>query len=144
MDAQLDEHYVPIGDGFVLHPRHFVLGATLEYIRMPLDCAAYVVGRSTWGRRGLVIATAVGIHPGYAGNLVLELTNLGEIPLRLYPGCTIAQMFVHRFEPGESSIGDRSMFVGGTLPEPGVLRTTDRVLQRIQQLAEQRRRAAQS
>ncbi len=42
-------YYVPFGDGFVLHPKAFVLGVTLEWIRLPADRAAYVVGRSSWG-----------------------------------------------------------------------------------------------
>ena len=35
----------------------------------------YVIGRSSWGRRGLVIATAVEVHPGFVGCLTLEITG---------------------------------------------------------------------
>lgn len=58
-------HYVRFGGEFILHPRSFVLGTTLEWIRLPLDLAAVVTGISSWGRRGLIIATATGVHPGY-------------------------------------------------------------------------------
>jgi len=60
---------------------------------LPRDLAAFVVGRSSWGRLGLVVATAIGVHPGYRGIITLELTNLGEVPILLYPGWPIAQVF---------------------------------------------------
>ncbi|MCA1430201.1 dCTP deaminase [Bradyrhizobium sp. NBAIM16] len=89
-------HYVPFGRSLVIHPHQFMLAQTLEYLRLPADLMAYVVGRSTWGRLGLIVATAVGIHPGFAGSLTLELRNLGEAPITLYPGQTIAQLFFHQ------------------------------------------------
>lgn len=89
------KEYVTFGSGIVIHPHQIMLATTLEYIRLPGDLMAYVVGRSTWGRLGLIVATAVGIHPFFSGSLTLELRNLGETPLKLYPGQTIAQLFFH-------------------------------------------------
>lgn len=86
--------FVPLGGKIVIHPHQFLLAQTLEYIRLPPDLMAFVIGRSTWGRLGLIVATAVGVHPGFAGNLTLELRNLGETPLTLVPGQTIAQLFI--------------------------------------------------
>ena len=88
-------HYVRFGDEFILHPRSFVLGTTLEWIRLPLNLAAIVTGKSSWGRHGLIIATATGVHPGFSGCLTLEITNLGEIPIKISPGMHICQLFVH-------------------------------------------------
>ena len=51
-------HYVPFHKRFILHPKDFVLAVTLEWLRLPDKLAGYVVGRSSWGRRGLIIATA--------------------------------------------------------------------------------------
>lgn len=93
--------FVPFGRSIVIHPHQFLLAQTLEYLRLPTDLMAYVVGRSTWGRLGLIVATAVGIHPGFAGSLTLELRNLGETPLTLYPGQAVAQLFFHRVENSE-------------------------------------------
>ena len=87
--------FVPLGRKITIHPHQFLLAQTLEYLRLPPDLMAYVVGRSTWGRLGLIVATAVGIHPGFAGSLTLELRNLGETPLTLYPGQAVAQLFFH-------------------------------------------------
>lgn len=95
------KRYVPFGKSVVIHPHQFMLAATLEYLRLPKGLAAYVNGRSTWGRLGLIIATAVGVQPGFAGTLTLELRNLGETPLNLYPGQVIAQLFFHTVEAVE-------------------------------------------
>jgi len=89
-----DDTFVPIGDYFVLHPGQFVLGETLEWVHLPKNLTAFVVGKSTWGRDGLIIATAIGVHPNFSGILTLEISNVGEIPIYLYPGLAIAQLFL--------------------------------------------------
>jgi dCTP deaminase len=86
---------IEYGESLVLHPNQLVLGSTLEYIKLPANVGAYVVGRSSWGRLGLVIATATAVAPGFAGCITLELSNLGEAPLVLYPGIRIAQLVLH-------------------------------------------------
>jgi dCTP deaminase len=90
-----DEVRVPLGQSLWLHPQHFILGSTLEFIRLPPDLGAYVLGRSSWGRVGLLVATAVMVQPGYGGALTLELVNEGDAPVRLYPGLRVAQLAVH-------------------------------------------------
>jgi dCTP deaminase len=84
--------YIPLGEPFVLHPRQFVLGSTLEYFVMPKNIMGLVLGRSSWGRLGLIIATASKIDPGFKGCITLELTNLGNIPIFLYPASRIGQL----------------------------------------------------
>jgi dCTP deaminase len=106
--------YVPFGRSLMIHPHQFILAETLEYIRLPGTVAAYVIGRSTWGRLGLIVATAVGIHPGFSGTLTLELRNLGETPLALYPGQTIAQLFFHNAEPSISQNETPGQYSGHT------------------------------
>lgn len=80
---------------FVLHPGGFVLGSSLEYLGFPSDLMAYVIGRSSLGRLGLIVATAVLVQPGFSGYLTLEITNLGNLPIVLYPGLRIAQLVFH-------------------------------------------------
>lgn len=125
----IDETYVSIGDFFVLHPSQFVLGITLEWIKLPYDLGAYVLGRSSWGREGLIIATATGVQPGFSGVLILELTNVGEIPIKLWPGATIAQLFFHKVGERISDRRDDSIFFGQTKPTRGV--PIDRIDRRI-------------
>ncbi len=81
---------------FVLHPQEVVLGASLEYIVLPADLTGQVITRSSYGRLGLLSATAVQIHPGFHGCLTLELVNLSTIPITLTPGERIAQLVLWR------------------------------------------------
>ena len=83
---------------FVLHPQEIVLGATLEYLVMPDDLSGQVITRSSYGRLGLLSATAVQIHPGFRGCLTLELVNLSTIPITLTPGERIAQLVLWKSE----------------------------------------------
>jgi dCTP deaminase len=108
--------YVPFGGTYCLHPGTFVLGITLEWIRLPYDLAAYVIGRSSWGRRGLIIATATAVHPGFAGCLTLELSNIGETPVELKPGTTVCQLCLHPVETREMQTGDVSTYAGRRKP----------------------------
>ncbi len=105
----------PYGQKLMIHPNQFVLGTTLEYLSLPGDLRGYVIGRSSWGRLGLVIATATGVHPYYRGCLTLELANVGEVPIALWPGVPIAQLFLHRVDGRPQ--GRRSNYDGAVLPE---------------------------
>ena len=122
-------HYVSLGGKFVIHPGAFVLGATLEWVRLPGDLAGYVIGRSSWGRRGLIIATATGVHPGFTGCLTLELTNLGQILISVQPGTRVCQLFLHNVAT-ESEAVDRSAFVGRRRPILGHV-TPDSIARRL-------------
>ncbi|MDD2716294.1 MAG: dCTP deaminase [Candidatus Wallbacteria bacterium] len=118
-------YYVPFGKDFILHPKSFVLGVTLEWIRLPNNLAAYVVGRSSWGRQGLIIATATGVHPGFTGCLTLELTNVGEVPIVMKPGTTICQLFFHQVDTDSTSKVDISPFIGKRKPVLGTIKLDD-------------------
>lgn len=106
---------IEFGERFWLHPGQFVLGATLEFLRLPSHLGAYVVGRSSWGRLGLLVATAIMLQPGWGGNLTLELVNHGESPIALYAGSRIAQLAVHSLED-ESATPYRGKYMGPTGP----------------------------
>lgn len=87
---------VKFNDKLVLHPGQFILGSTLEYIRIPKDFIGYINTKSSWGRLGLNITTASLICPPFAGVITLELINIGEIPINLRPGIKIAQISFYR------------------------------------------------
>jgi len=80
---------------FVLHPNHLILGVTFEYLSLPYDVFCTIMSRSSWGRLGLVVATAAAVQPGYKGCLTLELVNLSESPIALYPGLPVGQLVFH-------------------------------------------------
>lgn len=115
------EHYIRFDDYFVLHPGNFVIGITLEWLKLPVDLSGYVTGKSSWGRRGLIIETAAGIHPGFTGCLTLELANVGSAPIKLNPGMQICQIFFHRVESGRRA--STTQFVGYRKPGLGHVAT---------------------
>ncbi len=118
-DFLTQKTYVPFGRHFILHPHSFVLAATLEWIKIPNDLAGYVTGKSSLGRRGLVIETAPGVHPGFLGCLTLELANIGEVPLVLHPGMTVCQLFLHQITSGKLKEAD-TRFRGERQPRLGI------------------------
>jgi dCTP deaminase len=126
--AMTKQHYVPFGERFYLHPGTFVLGVTLEWIRVPSFLGGFVGGKSSWGRRGLIIETAAGIHPGFSGCLTLEITNLGEVPIAIVPGMPICQVVFHRVEG--NSERNESSFNGKRKPTLGQIRM-DAVLEKL-------------
>lgn len=81
-------------DGFfVVQPGEFVLASTVESIRLPNDLCARVEGKSSLGRIGLQTHSTAGfIDPGFFGQITLELSNIANIPIKLYPGILIAQL----------------------------------------------------
>ncbi len=101
---------------FFLHPNELVLGCSLEYIRVPKIISALVTARSSWGRAGLAIATATAVAPGYKGVITLELTNLGNIPIRLFPGLRIAQIMFYRLESPAEYAGKYDCLIGPEYP----------------------------
>ena len=100
---------VEIGEdeSFVIHPGEFVLGRTLEWVKLPDDIVSRIEGKSSIGRIGLIVhATAGFIDPGFEGTLTLEITNLTRIPIKLTAGLPIAQLsFMTLDRPAERPYG---------------------------------------
>lgn len=108
--------------GYPLQRNKFVLGTTLEYIRLPIPrrrktcLAARIEGKSSRARCGLLIHfTAPTVHPGFEGNLTLEIINLGPVPFVLRPGMPIAQLIVE--EVKGLPFFNPSQFHGQVTPE---------------------------
>ena len=117
-------YYVPFREKFILHPRRFVLAVTLEWIRIPSFLGGMVTGKSSWGRRGLIIETAPGVHPGFSGCLTLEVANVGDIPIAIKPGTPICQLFLHKLdEPAQ--LKAKSKFQGQRRPKLGSITLDD-------------------
>ena len=83
----------PDAEPFILHPGEFVLGSTLERIRVANDLAGRLDGKSSLGRLGLLIHSTAGwCDPGFNGHVTLELSNVANLPITLYPGMKIGQI----------------------------------------------------
>jgi dCTP deaminase len=111
---------------FVLHPGEFALGTTVERVRMPADLVGMVDGRSSIGRLAVVVhATAGLIDPGFEGQITLELSNIGSIPVKLYPDMRIAQIVLHATtSPAAVPYGEArgSQYSHQTGPQPSRIR----------------------
>ena len=78
---------------FILHPGEFVLASTYEVITLPEDIAGRLEGKSSLGRLGLLTHSTAGfIDPGFSGHITLELSNVANLPVKLYPGMKIGQL----------------------------------------------------
>ena len=97
----------PEGEPFVLHPGEFVLGSTYEMVTLPDDLAGRLEGKSSLGRLGLLTHSTAGfIDPGFSGHITLELSNVANLPITLWPGMKIGQLCVFRLSsPAEHPYG---------------------------------------
>src|SRR5882724_4160756 len=84
--------HVPLGDYLVVPPHHTVLGATLEFIKLPFDVSGEILTKSSVARTFILIETAPWIHPNYRGCLTLEIANVSNTAVLLYPGRRIGQL----------------------------------------------------
>jgi dCTP deaminase len=94
---------VPDGESFVIHPQELVLAATIEEIALPADILGRLEGRSSLGRIGIIVhGTAPLFYPGFAGHAVMELGNIGPMPVALYPGMRICSFTFERLSSPSS------------------------------------------
>lgn len=122
---KLERHEIIFKQRLLLHPGTLALVPTLEWVKLPGSLQGVVTARSSWAREGLNIATASFINPGYQGIITLELTNLGQIPMAIYPGVRIAQMAFYTIEGHEKSPIIKSQFDMSFEPEAKLIGTGD-------------------
>jgi dCTP deaminase len=90
MDDIMEEVVIPEGEAFIMRPGEFVLATTIEHLTLPDNLMGRIEGRSSLGRIGIIVhGTASVFDPGWIGIPVLELGNLGMMPVALYPGMRI-------------------------------------------------------
>ncbi len=111
VDDYMDYEVMDPIKGSVIHPKEFFLGVTDEWFHLPDQLLANVEGKSSLGRLGLVVhATAGFIDPGFAGHVTLEITNLTEQPLIIYPHMPIGQVrFTVLTSPAENLYGSSKL-----------------------------------
>lgn len=87
-------------DSIVLQPNQFILGATLEKICLPRDIVGQLTGKSSLARLGVMVHVTAGfIDAGFShppAQITLEIVNVGNRPVRLHTGMSIAQMVFTR------------------------------------------------
>ncbi|HEY7874199.1 MAG TPA: dCTP deaminase [Actinomycetota bacterium] len=123
MDGLTELVDVKDDDPFILHPGEFVLGSTAEYVRLPNDLVARLEGKSSLGRLGLLIHSTAGyVDPGFEGHLTLELSNVANLPITIYPNMKIGQISFFRLSSaaenpyGSSKVGSKYQGQRGPTP----------------------------
>jgi dCTP deaminase len=111
------------GEAFILHPGEFVLGSTFERVSLPNDLVGRIEGKSSLGRLGLLIHSTAGfIDAGFSGHITLELSNVANLPITLYPGMKIGQVsFLRMTTPADVPYGSArvgSKYQGQRGPTP--------------------------
>lgn len=97
------------GKPFVIHPGEFVLGTTIEYIKIPKDLVATLDGRSSLGRLGVIVhSTANSFDPGFEGYPTLEISNISKVPVTLWAGSKICRLtFAKLSSPAETGYAEK-------------------------------------
>jgi len=111
------------GDSFILHPGEFVLGSTKEIVSLSDKLAGRLEGKSSLGRLGLMTHSTAGfIDPGFSGHITLELSNVSNLPIKLYPNMKVGQLCVFRLSSpsthpyGSSVLGSKYQGQRGPTP----------------------------
>jgi len=119
---------VEADEPFVLHPGEFVLGSTFEKVTLPDDLAGRLEGKSSLGRLGLLTHSTAGfIDPGFSGHITLELSNVANLPITLWPGMKIGQLCLFQlssaaeFPYGSKQAGSRYQGQRGPTPSRAYL-----------------------
>lgn len=122
VSSYMESTIVNPGEAFIIHPNEFALATTNEYVKVPDNLVARVEGRSSMGRLGVTMHVTAGfIDPGFEGKITLEISNIGAMPVALYPGQRVCQIvFETMTTPSEIPYGHptrNSKYMGQVKPE---------------------------
>lgn len=82
-------------DYALLPPNSMMLGHTREYFNIPRDILVTCLGKSTYARVG-VFPLVTPLEPTWEGNLVVEIVNATNAPVKIYVDQGIAQLLFNR------------------------------------------------
>jgi dCTP deaminase len=123
--------HAPLGSYFVLPAHQTVLGATLEFVKLPCDVSGEILTKSSVARTFIMIETAPWIHPSYRGCLTLEIANVSNTAIILYPGTPIGQLVLFHTSITEAPGKLSGSYLGPIYPEAPKLKTPREVLRKI-------------
>jgi dCTP deaminase len=111
--------HVPLGRFLVVPAHQTILGATLEFIKLPRDVSGQVLTKSSVARTFIIVETAPWIHPQYRGCLTLEIANVSNTPVLLYPGRLMCQLVLMHVgtEGGAVDAKPDASYFGPVYPE---------------------------
>ena len=113
-DALLDPKSIPPefyrdhrGPHCDIPPNSYVLGRTVEYLRIPRDILTLATGKSTYARAG-VFMNVTPFEPEWEGFVTVSIANTTPIPVRIYANEGLCQvLFFQSDEPCTVSYRDR-------------------------------------
>jgi dCTP deaminase len=87
-----DKDYVSESASVIeMNPDSYILGMSMEYIKMPKTVMAFVFGKSTYARAGILV-NVTPVEPEWEGFLTISISNISGNRARLYAGQGIAQI----------------------------------------------------
>jgi dCTP deaminase len=131
--AKLGHHrvHVPLGHYLVVPAHETVLGVTLEFIKLPHNVSGQILTKSSVARTFVVIETAPWIHHEYRGCLTLEIANVSNTPLLLYPGRLVAQLILFDVPGAKTTAKRGGTYMGPVYPEGPIFREPKQDLAKI-------------
>lgn len=118
-----DPVHVPYGEYLVVPAHETVLGSTLEFIKLPYDVSGEILTKSSVARTFILIETAPWIHPLYRGCLTLEIANVSNTPVLLYPGRLIGQLVLLQVAAADNASRPDVTYFGPTRPEAPIFKS---------------------
>ncbi len=95
-------------EGVTITPGQFLLGHSMEYLKLPNNVCGNLEGRSSFARLGIEIHMTAGfIDPGFEGVITFEIYNAGASAVKLYPGMRIGQLRLERSGEPSKIYSDR-------------------------------------
>lgn len=95
------------GTFYTLPPRAYALGVSVETFDIPRHVLGICYCKSTYARCGLMVNTTP-LEPGWRGQLVIELANLTDLPLKVYALEGIAQVVFFEGDQPSITYADRA------------------------------------
>jgi dCTP deaminase len=123
--------HVPFGRYLVVPAHETVLGATLEFVKFPHNVSGQILTKSSVARMFVVIETAPWIHPEYRGCLTLEIANVSNTPLLLYPGRLVAQLILFDTPGAKPPEKQSGTYMGPVYPEAPKFKNPEQELEML-------------
>jgi dCTP deaminase len=123
--------HAPLGSYFVLPAHQTVLGATLEFVKLPYDISGEILTKSSIARTFITIETAPWIHPSYRGCLTLEIANVSSTAIILYPGMPIGQLVLFHTGVKKAPLKLSGSYLGPIYPEAPNMRMPREMMKKL-------------
>lgn len=99
----------------IIPSRHFVLGRSVEQVKMPRDVTGICLGRSTYARAGVLVHVTP-LEAGWEGTVTIEISNTNPLPVKVWVDRGITQVIFlkGRYPPKRSYVEKGGRYQGQT------------------------------